>query len=69
MWVTYPGWRPITLLAEGLWYALGSEWQEWCDKHKAEQYTDYRFRYELTVDLSKICVLDDVDRVMDFHYK
>lgn len=30
---------------------------------------NYRYGYELDVDISKVCVLDDVEPVMAFHWK
>ena len=52
----------------GLWYAMDDEWQQWCyDESIPENFAGYKYRYELEVDLSSICVLDNVDSVMSFH--
>jgi hypothetical protein len=49
----------------GLWYAFEDSWRKWCVKHNAEElaamyanrYDVYKYRYELRVDLGKMCVL------------
>lgn len=53
----------------GLWYAMDDEWQAWSDEHNAEIFTGYKYSHELDVDMSKVCVLDDVKNVMAFHWK
>ena|SRR6267154_6397299 len=53
----------------GLWYALNDEWHAWCDENNVEEFTGYKYSHELDVDMSKVCVLDDVEAVMKFHWK
>lgn len=69
--VTYLPDKGADLKPNGLWYAVGNEWQAWCEERKVEveKLTEYRYRYELDVDMSKLCVLDDVEPVMDLHWK
>ena len=54
----------------GLWYGMDDEWKVWCDKNNPpEEFTGYKYRHELDVDLSKMCVLDDLEIAMDFYGK
>jgi len=60
----------------GLWYAMGDEWQAWCDENEelinilsAEWQPRYQYSHELDVEMSKMCVLDEVKAVMNFHWK
>ena len=52
----------------GLWYAMDDQWKAWCDEHNAGKFGNYRYGYELDVYISKVCVLDDVEVVMEFHW-
>lgn len=60
----------------GLWYAMDDEWQDWYDKNEKQIDTldseirpDYKYSHELDIDMSKVYVLDDVNHVMEFHWK
>ena len=70
-YVTYLPGRAADYLFKpnGLWYAMDDQWQAWCDEHSAGKFGNYRYGYELDVDISKVCVLDDVEPVMAFHWK
>ncbi len=41
----------------------------WCDENNVERFTGYKYSHELDVDMSKVCVLNNVESVMKFHWK
>jgi hypothetical protein len=53
----------------GLWYADGDEWLTWCNSNQAEQFTHYKYSYELNIDFSRMCVLETLESVLEFHWK
>ncbi|MBS1977778.1 MAG: hypothetical protein JST46_10435 [Bacteroidetes bacterium] len=69
--VTYLSGRQADSLFKpnGLWYTMDDTWWAWVKEHNAENIAGYRHRHLLDVDMSNVCVLDDVKPVMEFHWK
>jgi hypothetical protein len=66
----------------GLWYSLDDEWRQFYkqnfQKYEGKFFTTkpdgfimpgYRYIYEIEVDMTKICVLKEVENVKEFHRK
>ena len=53
--------KAAELKPKGLWYAIGDEWIQWV-KSESPQWAE-QYLYEIQLDLSKILVLDTVEKV------
>lgn len=53
----------------GLWYAMDDDWLEWVQTERVESFTNYTSKFALDIDSDKVCVLDNVRKVLEFHGK
>jgi hypothetical protein len=51
---------------DGVWYAIGSEWIDWCE---AENFSCGDYRYTLDLDYSRILRLQTEEAILDFGRK
>lgn len=52
----------------GLWYSMGSEWDDWCEGNMPHQ-RERPYLYGVEVDLSRILLIDNAAKMREFHRK
>ena len=53
---------------EGLWFGEGNSWKEFCKQNKFNV-SKYKFKYNIKIDTSKVCILDTDDKLEVFEKK
>ena len=60
----YDTFKPV-----GIWFGMGDEWRRFCEENNYNLDSEYKYKFLISLDLSKICVVDSNEMRRDFEVK